>query len=255
MSQGGGTLIAGLVGLALTHFFTEVQITGGAWRLAFVLGLLIDPVGWYIRRANPETRAFEQTRNQTRPSLWPMIARHRWHLLSGVAVMVFWTIATYVSNYFTTYAVRDLHLSAMQSYQGQIAYSVVMIVACPIVGMVSDRIGVRKPMLFGAAGAGVLAYPMFYALSQHPGVGGLMAVQAIIALLLACYAACASSVLASVFPTQFRATGVGFSYALGSSAVRWMRSSACTTGRVSQPASLPSGPMRSWHRAISSAQR
>jgi MFS transporter, MHS family, proline/betaine transporter len=34
-------------------------------------------------------------------------------------------------------------------------------------------------------------------------------------LLLACYAACASSVLADIFPTRFRATGVGFAYAIG----------------------------------------
>lgn len=215
MSQGGGTVVAGVLGIALTTIFTDAQINAGAWRLAFVLGLLVGPVGWYIRRSIPETLAFERAAGQAKIPLLPMVVRHRWHLLGGVAVMVFWTIATYVSNYFTTYAVRELNLSLLQSFLGQLAYGCVMIAACPIVGMVSDRIGVRKPMLLGAALTGVLAYPMFYLLVQHPSLGSLIAVQTTIALLLACYAACASSVLAGVFPTQFRATGVGFSYALG----------------------------------------
>lgn len=215
MSQGGGTLVVGVVGLGLTTCFSEAQINAGAWRLAFALGLLIGPVGWYIRRSIPETAAFEKAVKQAKVPLLPMIQRHRWHLLGGIAVMVFWTIATYVTNYFTTYAVRELHLSFLQSFLGQLAYGIVMIIACPIVGVISDHIGVRKPMLFGAALTAILAHPLFSALAQHPSVGMLILVQVTIAFLLACYAACASSVLASVFPTQFRATGVGLSYALG----------------------------------------
>lgn len=37
----------------------------------------------------------------------------------------------------------------------------------------------------------------------------------LIAMFLACYAACASTMLSKLFPTRFRATGVGFSYAVG----------------------------------------
>ncbi|WP_277183949.1 MFS transporter [Caballeronia sp. BR00000012568055] len=215
MSQGGGALLAGLVGLALTHVFTDAQIAGGAWRLAFVFGLLIGPVGWYIRRSVPETVAFEAASRERAPALLPTLASHRWQFVGAVAIMVFWTIATYVSNYFTTYAVRELHLPLSQSYLGQLSYGVVMVVMCPIIGHLSDRIGVRKPMLFGATLTALFAYPLFWLLAHQPGPLSLMLVQACIGFLLACYAACASNVLASIFPTRFRATGVGFAYAIG----------------------------------------
>jgi MFS transporter, MHS family, proline/betaine transporter len=215
MSQGGGALLAGLVGLVLTNLFTDAQISGGAWRIAFAFGLLIGPVGWYIRRSIPETRAFEEAKREASPPLLPTLVALRWQLLGGVAIMVFWTIATYVSNYFTTYAVRELHMTMLQSYLGQLAYGITMVVMCPIVGKLSDRIGVRKPMLFGALLTAVSAYPLFWLLAHHPGPLPLMIVQACIGLLLACYAACASSVLADIFPTRFRATGVGFAYAIG----------------------------------------
>ncbi|MGG1947447.1 MFS transporter [Trinickia sp. NRRL B-1857] len=215
MSQGGGAMLAGLVGLMLTHLFTDAQITGGAWRLAFVFGLLIGPVGWYVRRSIPETAAFERASLQRKADLWPQLMLYRWRLLGGVGILVFWTIATYVSNYFTTYAVRELHLSLFDSYLGQLGYGITMVIACPLIGALSDRIGVRKPMLVGALVTAVAAYPLFWFLAQHPGRFTLIAVQMIISILLACYAACASNVLASFFPVQFRATGVGFSYATG----------------------------------------
>jgi len=214
-SQGCGTLLAGLVGLLLTQVFTAPEMAGGAWRLAFVFGLLIGPVGWYVRRSVPETFEFEKTRGQPRVALLSALIQYRGRLLMGVSIMVFWTIATYVSNYFTTYAVRELKLSSVDSYFGQLAYGITMVVVCPIVGMVADRIGTRKPMLYGAAITAALAYPLFVLLAHDPSRMALIAVQMTIAVLLACYAACASAVLASVFPTQFRATGVAFTYAVG----------------------------------------
>ncbi len=215
MSQGAGVMLAGLVGMTLTHLFSDAQINGGAWRFAFAFGVLIGPVGWYVRRSIPETRAFERASLQRPAALGPQLVRHRWQLLGGVAIMVFWTIATYVSNYFTTYAVRELHMAMFDSYLGQLAYGITMMIACPLVGMLSDRIGVRRPMLFGALLTAVAAYPLFLLLSMHPDRLTLIVVQSTIALLLACYAACASNVLAGVFPVQFRATGVGLSYATG----------------------------------------
>jgi MFS transporter, MHS family, proline/betaine transporter len=215
MSQGGGTLIAGLVGLALTNLFTQQQIFAGAWRLAFAFGLLIGPVGWYIRRSVNETPVFEQSQRLPRRALWQQLFAYKGRVLTGVAIMVFWTIATYVSNYFTTYAVREIHLSLFDSYVGQVSYGIAMMVMCPIIGHLSDRIGARTPMLFGAALTAVAAYPLFMLLSHYPGRATLVLVQATIAILLACYAACASTVLGSVFPTEFRATGVGFAYAIG----------------------------------------
>lgn len=215
MSQGGGTLIAGLVGLALTRCFTQAQIFGGAWRLAFAFGLLIAPVGWYIRRSVAETPDFEHAQRTPRRALWPQLVEYQGRVLTGVAIMVFWTIATYVSNYFTTYAVREVHLSLFDSFIGQVSYGVTMMTMCPIVGYLSDRIGTRLPMLFGAALTAIAAYPLFMLLAHYPGLATLVAVQVTIAILLACYAACASTVLGSVFPTEFRATGVGLAYALG----------------------------------------
>lgn len=218
MSQGCGVLIAGFIGLLLSSIFTQVEIFGGAWRLAFVFGLLIAPVGIYIRRTVDETPEF--LANAAQPStqksaLRYTLLRHYKTIGMGVLVMLFWTIATYISNYFSTYAVRELHLSLRESYLGQIAYGVTMLACCPMVGLLSDRIGKKVPMLFGTLLTAVLAYPLFDLLAQVPTLASLIVVQVTIGALLACYASCASGVLGELFPTSIRVTGVAISYSIG----------------------------------------
>lgn len=216
MSQGCGVLVAGVVGVILTTLFTQAEIIGGAWRLAFVVGLLIGPVGFYIRLKideTPEFRAIEKTARDH--AILPQILSHWLPILLGVGIMVLWTVATYVSNYFTTYAVREVHLSLQQSYVGQISYGITMLIGCPLAGRLSDALGRSACLLIGGVGIACVAYPTFWFLVNHPSVYALCAAQVIIAIFLAIYASTASVVLGELFPTAVRATGVSLSYSFG----------------------------------------
>ncbi|SDV47190.1 MFS transporter [Chitinasiproducens palmae] len=218
VAQGGGVLVAGIIGLCLTQYFGDQKLLADYWRIAFLAGLLIGPVGWYIRRAIPETPEFERaaaTGRQTTISFVAGIRTNSGRILIGIAIMVFWTVAAQVSNYFTTYAVRELHLPLLATYVGQIASGATLVVVCPIVGAFADKVGPFKPMAWGSALAGILAYPLFWILASHPSLGMLVTVQSIISLFLGLYAACAPLVISDIFPTHYRATGVGTSYALG----------------------------------------
>ncbi|MTJ84162.1 MAG: MFS transporter [Telmatospirillum sp.] len=217
LSQGSAVMATGLVGVAMTALFTQDEIMAGAWRIVFMIGLLIAPVGVYVRLRIEETPEFlnlSRRPGQDRLTVSVLLG-HSYPILIGILIMILWTVATYVSNYFTTYSVREVHLSLQQSYIGQIAYGVVMLVVCPLAGRLSDAVGRVRCLLLGAVGIGVVAYPTVRFLILHPGLGSLCLAQGIIALFLALYASTASTVLGELFPTSVRATGVSLAYSFG----------------------------------------
>lgn len=216
LSQGAGVLLAGLVGFALSVIFTDAQLHDWGWRVAFAIGLLIVPVGLMIRKNVDETRVFEKRKADVKHTpLLALLRDHKFAVATAIGIMVFWTISSYVSNYLTTYAMRELHLNSSASFAGLIAYGLTMLIVSPLSGRLSDRIGKKIPMLTGSLGTLIFSYPLFYLLTTSPSIFTLVIVQMCFGVFLALYASCATAVLGEIFPTSVRATGIGVSYAFG----------------------------------------
>jgi MHS family proline/betaine transporter-like MFS transporter len=58
-SQGITTILATAVGVTLLSSLTTAQMDSWGWRIPFIIGLLIGPVAWYIRRHVDETIEFK----------------------------------------------------------------------------------------------------------------------------------------------------------------------------------------------------
>ncbi|RBJ64801.1 MFS transporter, partial [Pseudomonas sp. MWU12-2534b] len=54
-SQGGATLVGAFVALTLSRALPPEALHAWGWRVPFVLGLLIGPVGFYLRRHLDDT--------------------------------------------------------------------------------------------------------------------------------------------------------------------------------------------------------
>jgi MHS family proline/betaine transporter-like MFS transporter len=62
---------------------------------------------------------------------------------------------------------------------------------------------------------GVLIYPMFAWLQAHPTVGWLLLLQAIAGIFKAAYSGPMPALMAEIFPTQVRSTGLSIGYSIG----------------------------------------
>ncbi|WP_050043537.1 MFS transporter [Bradyrhizobium sp. LTSPM299] len=143
-----------------------------------------------------------------------MLREHWRTVLTGILIVMLWTVAQYLANYFPTFAVRELKVSLSQSYLGPLVIGTVLLF-CPLIGALADRYGRRRIMLAGAAGLAVVAYPAFSYLIAAPTPQRLVSTQIVVAVFMLIYTAPASAVLAELFPTRVRATGISLTYSLG----------------------------------------
>ena len=216
LSQGGSTMLSGLVAMTIALTLPPADVAAWGWRLAFGVGLLIAPVGLYIRRELEDAPIFTD-KAADHPAEMPirLVLRDHWRaVLAGMLVVMLWTVAQYIANYFPTFATRELKVSLSQSYLGPLVVGTVLLF-CPLVGALADRFRRKRVMIVGALGLLVVAYPAFAYLIASPCTDRLVATQITVAFFMLIYTAPASAVLAELFPTPVRATGISLTYSLG----------------------------------------
>lgn len=214
MSQGGSTMLSGLVAVTVALALPAEAIADWGWRLAFLVGLLIAPVGLYIRRELEDAPLFKAS-DQAKEMPIRVVLRDHWRaVLTGMLIVMLWTVSQYIANYFPTFAVRELKLSLSQSYLGPLVVGSVLLF-CPLVGILADRYRRKRVMTVGALGLAVVAYPAFSFLIAAPSTERLVVTQIAVAVFMLIYTAPASAVLAELFPTPVRATGISLTYSLG----------------------------------------
>jgi MFS transporter, MHS family, proline/betaine transporter len=185
------------------------------WRIPFLAGILIGPIGYYIRSRVQETPDF-LANNATRASSRGQLLReilfdHPRQLLAAFGLVVVGTVSSYgIVIYLPTFAVTQLGIAPKDAQLGSVLGSLALLVLCPLAGWLSDRIG-RKPILLPAIILyGLMIYPCFSYLVLHPTA--LIPVQLAACVVMSFIWGPTPSVLAEVFPSHVRATGMAISY-------------------------------------------
>jgi MFS family permease len=212
-SQGIAICAAGLVGLALSVTLDNTQLGSWGWRVAFVLGLVIVPVGLFIRRRLPETLAAPGSRGGT-AVLGLLWFRHRRSLLLAVMVIMCLTVTSYLTTYMTTYALTTLGMPASNAMFATITTGSVTAAGALWGGRLTDRFGSKWIMIAPRIVLMTAVYPAFLLLNSVTTTGILVFVTALVTLLGALSAAAATTALAAAFPNEVRSSGIAISYAI-----------------------------------------
>ncbi|WP_288191801.1 MFS transporter [uncultured Phyllobacterium sp.] len=213
-SQALAVVLGGICGTIVTHALDPAAIDSWGWRVPFLLGLLIGPVGFYIRARVDETPVFTDSHTQKSESpLRDALRDHPRDIASGFGVTILWTVCTYVLLfYMTTYAVKQLNIPLADAFVATTIGGLVLMLGCPIAGAISDRVGRKRLLLAAAIAIGVLIYPLFAWVNAKPDLMTLAIVQGILGLLLAAFTGPAPALLAEQFPAGLRSTGLSLAY-------------------------------------------
>jgi MHS family proline/betaine transporter-like MFS transporter len=213
-SQGASVLVASAFGAVLTSTLTPAQLEGWGWRIPFLFGLLIGPVGLYIRRHVDETPEFERTERSASP-IREVLATQKERLLVSIGSLVLTTTANYMLLYMPTYASRQLGLAPSYGFIATLAAGFIVMVLTPMVGHWSDKVGRTRIMLGAGSLFFVTIYPAFMFMNAHPSLLTLLAAVIWVAVLKAIYFAPIPALMSDLFPVRTRTTGMAVGYNLG----------------------------------------
>ena len=215
VGQGLALLTGAVIGALLTRNLSPEAMDSWGWRVPFLFGLLIGPVGIYIRRHLNETEAFLDSRAVAadRRDFAVMLRAHLKDVLVCAGIVTSATIQFYVILlYMPTFARVQLQLPLDEGFIAQSIGLACMIVLTPVFGALSDRIG-RRPILVGSLLLTlVLIYPLFEWVSSAPSFGRLAAMQVVLCSLLGGLHGPISTAVAEQFPAGWRSTGLGIGY-------------------------------------------
>ena len=212
-SQGVTALVASLFGVALTGGLSQPDLLGWGWRVPFFFGLLIGPVGLYIRSRMAETPEFAAVEPSKTP-LRDLLRRHPVPILLAIGASIVSNSSNYLILYIPTYAVKQLGLPQSTGFVATLVGAIVLTVVAPIAGHSSDKIGRTRPMLAMTVLFLVTAYPVFYVMVAYPSLASAILAAGWLSLVKAGYSGVLPSLLAELFPTETRGVGMSLSYSI-----------------------------------------
>jgi len=213
-SQGIAALCGALTAALLYASLSPEALQSWGWRVPFFLGLLIAPVGLYIRSHLDETH----TADAHAPSpLGTLFRAHGTLVVKGILTIIGGTVGTYLVIYFMpTYMIRELHLPASLSLLAGCVTGLTSFAASLLSGWLADRLPRRKPLVVGAILFTVVAlYPAFWLMTHYPNVPLVLSLSALLTASLYLGTTPLLLMIMEMLPTKVRASGLSVIYAVG----------------------------------------
>jgi MFS family permease len=214
VGQSLAALTGAVAGALVTRGLSPEQVDAWGWRLPFMFGLIIGPVGLYIRRYLEETEAFLESRQLTATkSHAASLFAHGRGLAVTFGLVICGTISYYVVLvYIPTFAKTQLGMPLGDAFLAQVVGLLCLTAVIPLFGVLSDRIGRRPILMAGTIAYFVMLYPLFDWVHSAPSLERLTVMQVILCSLVGVFFGPISTALAEQFPTGVRSTGLAIAY-------------------------------------------
>ena len=218
-SQALAFSVGALVAYLLSANLSPAALESWGWRVPFLFGILIGPVGWLIRSSvdeSPEFAAHKKTSTVANTPVRDVFRHHPRAMLSSFCLVVVGTVSAYVFVfYLPIFAKKQFGLSAAEANLSTFASTAVLLVLCPLAGYLSDRFGRRLTVLPGIVAYAIAVFFLFQGFVAHPSFYTLLAAQAGAALFMSFFWGPTPIILTEMFPVGVRSTGAAIAYNVG----------------------------------------
>jgi MFS transporter, MHS family, citrate/tricarballylate:H+ symporter len=215
-SQQVAVMFAALSGVVLSSVLPPEKMTQWGWRVPLLLGCVIVPFLFRLRRSLQETDEFVARKRRPSTSEILRSLTANWGIvLIGMMMVTMTTVSFYmITAYTPTFGNAVLHLANLDSLIVTLCVGASNLFWLPVMGALSDRVG-RRPLLFACTILMLLtAYPTMFWLVRDPSFTKLLTVELWLSFLYGSYNGAMVVFLAEIMPIDVRTTGFALAYSL-----------------------------------------
>ena len=212
-SQGLSTLLASAFGVGLTSWMSPADMQSWGWRIPFLFGILVGPVGIYIRNHLEDATAPPAQKRDS--PVREVFLRQKLRVILSIGALAISTAVNYLIIYMPTYAVKTLNLPPFVGFAATFSAGIVLTFLTPIAGMISDRVGRTTHMIAVNLLLVFSIYPAFVFLIRNPTPAVIVIAVFWLATLKSLYYGPLAALMSELFPAPIRATGLGLGYNIG----------------------------------------
>src|SRR5882757_2036599 len=215
-SQQVAVMFAALVGVLLSSTLPPEKMSVWGWRVPLLLGCVIIPFLFRLRRSLQETDEFVARKHKPTISEILHSLTASWRIvIIGTMLATMTTVSFYmITAYTPTFGSSVLHLASMDSLIVTLCVGASNLFWLPVMGSLSDRVG-RRPLLVGCTLLMlVTAYPAMLWLVQRPSFSRLLIVELWLSFLFGSYNGAMVVFLTEIMPVSVRTSGFALAYSL-----------------------------------------
>jgi len=216
VAQQMAVIFLSLLGIVLSSYVPPEQMVSWGWRIPFLVGCMIIPFIFLLRRSLQETKEFLARKHHPSTREVFRSVGVNWHLvLTGTMMMMLSTVLFYSITVYTPTLGREvLKLPAKGNLVVTLCVGVSNLIWIPIMAALSDRIG-RRPILIACTILIILtAYPSLTWLVDAPSFTRMLVVELWLSFIFGGYAGAINVYLTEIMPIDVRTTGFSFAYSL-----------------------------------------
>jgi MFS transporter, MHS family, citrate/tricarballylate:H+ symporter len=215
-SQQVAIMVAAVLGYGLSTLLAPDAVGAWGWRIPFVIGCLIVPFLFYIRRSLEETQEFLARKHRPSTSeIFASIGRHWAIVVLGMLLVVMTTVSFYAITVYTpTFGKTVLKLTTTDSLVVTFCVGLSNFIWLPVMGALSDRVGRKPILLLFSALTLITAYPALAWLVAAPSFMNMLMVLLWLSFLYGSYNGAMVVALTEIVPVEVRTAGFSLAYAL-----------------------------------------
>src|SRR5216683_1883961 len=215
-SQQVAVMFVALLGVVLSRYMRPEQMASWGWRVPFLIGCMIIPFIFQLRRSLQETDEFLARRHRPRvPELLRPVAANWRLVVTGIMMVTMTTVSFYfITAYTPTFGQQVLKLASVDSLIVTLCVGVSNLIWLLVASALSDRIGRRPILIVFTVLALATSYGTLSWLVSEPSFRRLLLVELWLSFIYGCYNGAMVVHLTEIMPVEVRTTGFSLAYSL-----------------------------------------